>query len=65
MPGPLWVAILTCLALTVLTPLLIGVVMFLVPGGRKGTCAPTHRSPNATGLAAIAIRRRAVRPAVR
>jgi len=36
MPGPLWVAILTCLALTVLTPLLIGVVMFLVPGGRKG-----------------------------
>ena len=43
MPGPLWVAILTCLALTVLTPLLIGVVMFLVPGGRKGTCAPSAR----------------------
>jgi hypothetical protein len=28
--------ILTCLALTVLTPFLIGLVMFLLPGGRKG-----------------------------
>jgi hypothetical protein len=36
MPGPLLIAIFTCLGLTVLMPLAMGIVMFLLPGGRKG-----------------------------
>src|SRR5687768_5242159 len=36
MPAPIWIPIVTSLALTLVTPFLIGLVMFLVPGGRKG-----------------------------
>ena len=37
MSAPVWIAIGTCLGLTLVTPFVIGLVMFLVPGGRKGS----------------------------
>src|SRR5688500_16078139 len=49
MPGPLWVLIITGLALTVPMPVLIGLVMFLLSGGRKGNMR-TEREVAHAGL---------------